>query len=136
MSRNIKIIIGFVLTVMALVGVSYLNFLKEEKIKSQAVELFKSQNLNKTISHTRDSLNMENNLLSRHKSLTNAMVYRDSIRKVLPYKVGDVAHAKRDSSRVVIKDIIVGGGKFEYYIRYQILNRDNSVENVSPELIY
>lgn len=61
---------------------------------------------------------------------------RDSIRKVLTYTVGDVAHCKMDSSKVVIKDIIVGGGKFEYYLKYVILNKDNTFETVSPELIY
>lgn len=83
-----------------------------------------------------DSLNALNIVLSKYKSLTYAMLYRDSIRKSLKYAVGDIVQLKSDSSKAVIKDILIGGGKFEHYMKYLVVRKDNTTELVSPELVY
>lgn len=109
---------------------------KEKKITKLSFELDKMSSAYFSTSETKDSALRENVKLSKYRSLTDAMSYRDSIRKPLLFNVGDIVHLKRDSSRVIINDILVGGGKFLYYVKYQVLYKDNSTETVSPELIY
>ena len=57
------------------------------------------------------------------------MIYR----KQLKYGIGDIVMLNVDSSRVVIEDVIIGGGNFDYYIQYSVLHKDRSVEFVSPD---
>lgn len=101
-----------------------------------SAKLLHEQNLNSTCNFKRDSLNREVQQLSIYKSLTKAMVHRDEATSLLKYKVGDFVYMKRDSSRVVISDIVIGGAKYEYYVKYRVLHKDNSTEEVIPELIY
>ena len=107
---------------------------KERKETNKKLQ--QEQRLNSTCSYKRDSLAKEVKQLSIYKSLTKAMVHRDEATSLLKYKVGDMVYCKRDSSHVVIYDIVIGGSKYEYYIRYRILHKDNSTEEVIPELIY
>lgn len=86
--------------------------------------------------YERDSLLKENKQLSIYKSLTKAMVHRDEASGLLSYKVGDIVYMKSDSSKVVIEDIVIGGSKYQYYIKYKVLHKDKSIEEVIPELIY
>ena len=64
------------------------------------------------------------------------MVHRDEATSMLKYKVGDFVYLKRDSAKVVVDDIIVGGAKYEYYVKYRVLHKDNHTEEVKPELVY
>lgn len=90
----------------------------------------------KRIVFERDSLKNINTYLSRYRGLTDAMWYRDSLRLPLKYKIGDRVFLKRDSSKVVITDIILGGSQFEHYVKYRVLHKSNLPEEVIPELIY
>lgn len=99
-------------------------------------KLQEEQSLNSTCTSKRDSLSKEVKSLSIYKSLTKAMIHRDEASSLLVYKVGDFVYMKRDSARVVVSDIVIGGSKFEYYIKYKVLHKDNSSEEVIPELIY
>ena len=85
---------------------------------------------------TRDSLMRINMYLAKYRALTEAMTYRDSIRLPMKYKVGDVVRLKRDSTRAVVSDIIVGGSGHEYYIKYKVLFKNNTTEEIIPELLY
>lgn len=98
--------------------------------------ILKEQTINSTCSVTRDSLSKVNTELSKYKALTMAMVSRDEATSPLKYKVGNFVYLKRDSSKVVISDIIIGGSKYEYYVKYKVLHKDNVSEEVIPELIY
>lgn len=82
-----------------------------------------------------DSARAEVATLSTYKNLTEAMSVRDIALKAL-YKVGDIAYTKNDSSRVIITDRIIGGGMYNYYIKYKILYSDSRTDEVVPELIY
>lgn len=95
---------------------------------------FQSLSIAKTIYI--DSLHKVNSLLSKYRTLTEAMSYRDSIRKPLEFKIGENIRMKRDSSYVLVDDIIVGGDKFSYYIKYIVEHKDKSLETVSPEKLY
>lgn len=85
---------------------------------------------------TKDSLKRENAQLSVYKTLTKAMVHRDEAAVLLAYKSGQTAHLKRDSSRVVITGIIVGGNKYNYFIQYSVEYPDGKPGYVDPSLIY
>jgi len=86
--------------------------------------------------YKRDSLLREVKQLSIYKSLTKAMIVRDEATSLLKYKVGDIIYAKKDSAQGVISDIIIGGSKYDYYIKYKVLYKNNAMEDIIPELIY
>jgi hypothetical protein len=100
-------------------------------------ELYLKESLeNSVCSFKRDSLQREVNSLSVYRSLTKAMVHRDEATSLLKYKVGDFVYMKRDSAKVVVSDIVIGGSKYEYYVRYKVLHKDKTEEEVIPELLY
>lgn len=92
--------------------------------------------LNSSCNHHVDSLKYINGELSKFKNLTMAMVHREEATKSLKYQVGDIVMLKSDSSRVVIEDLLIGGGKYNYFIKYRVLFRDDSRKEVTPEMIY
>jgi hypothetical protein len=85
---------------------------------------------------TKDSLKRENAQLSVYKALTKAIVHRDEAATLLTYKAGQTAHLKRDSSRVTITGIIVGGNKYNYFIQYSVEYPDGKPGYLDPTLIY
>lgn len=109
---------------------------QNEKLELKNNLLLKQENDKSTCTYKRDSLTREVNTLSIYKSLTKAMVHRDVATSLLLHGVGDIVCLKRDSSMVVIADVIIGGSKYQYYIKYRVLHRDNTIEEVIPELIY
>ena len=138
MNRTTIIIIAVI--IIALVAtVFFMNRVieaKNEELSDLKDKVFKIETLYSSAAFKGDSLNVIATTLSSYKSLTYAMIYRDSIRKTLKYKIGDIVYLKSDSSKVVIKDILAGGGKFEHYVKYEILRKDNKTELLSPELVY
>ena len=86
--------------------------------------------------YIRDSLDAAVKELSIYKTLSQAMVHRDQATKQLLHKVGEMVYMKNDSSRVVIEDIVIGGSKYNYYIKYKVLYKDNISKEVIPELVY
>jgi hypothetical protein len=112
-----------------------INMNRDDANRTRA-KLAAEEKQNYACTYKTDSLLKEVNNLSKYKSLTLAMIHRDEAEILLKYKVGDVIYLKRDSSRVVVEDILIGGAKYEYYIRYKVLHIDKSIEEVKPELIY
>lgn len=86
--------------------------------------------------HRRDSLTREVERLSIYETLSRSMAFRDDATRLLKHKVGDIVYSKQDSSQVVISDIVIGGSKYEYYVKYRITHKDNTIEEVIPELLY
>lgn len=109
---------------------------RDKEIKSLRNDLETNRNEKSSCLFLRDSLKRENARLYVYKTLTKAMVHRDEAVGQLKYGIGDVVILKVDSSRVVIQDVVIGGGKFEYYIKYSVIHKDRHIEIVSPELIY
>lgn len=103
--------------------------LLERKYKQDSIKL-------KRTAYMRDSIRVVANYLSKYWALADALYERDSVRVHLKYKVGDMVYIKRDSSKAVVTDIIIGGSRFEYYVKYRLQFRDKSVEEVVPDLIY
>lgn len=107
-----------------------------DSLKEANAKLQKEQGLNQTCNYKVDSLRRENKELSVFKTLTKAMVQREEVNSKLPHKIGQIVFLKRDSSRVIIEDIISGGAKYDYYVRYRVLYKDNHAEEVKPEMVY
>lgn len=106
----------------------------EQKKTNEALQ--KELLLNSSCNHHVDSLEYINGELSKFKNLTMAMVHREEATKSLKYQVGDIVILKSDSSRVVIEDLLIGGGKYNYFIKYRVLFKDDSRKEVTPEMIY
>lgn len=101
----------------------------EKELNDKTLEnIFSSQKI--------DSLNKANGELSKYKVLTQAMIYRDEATNQLKHKVGDRVYLKSDSARVVIEDVLIGGGKYNFYVKYRVLLKDNTTREIVPELIY
>jgi len=107
-----------------------------DALKEANEKLQNEQSLKQTCNYKVDSLRRENKELSVFKTLTKAMVHRDEANSQLPHKIGQAVYLKRDSSRVIIEDIISGGAKYDYYVRYKVLHKDNHAEEVKPEMVY
>jgi len=82
-----------------------------------------------------DSLNNANLELSKYKALTQAMIHRDEATSQLKHKIGDIVYLKSDSSKAVIEDVLIGGGKYNYYVKFRVLLKDNTTKEIVPELI-
>ena len=137
--KNVSILI-ISLVAVALLTVIYLMNRKINDSRQKIQELEKSL-LNSNIDYlkmisTRDSLLKVNQFLSQYKALTVAMTYRDNVRQPLKYGIGQTVQLRRDSSKAVVSDIIVGGGKHEYYIKYKIVFPDNREEYIVPDMLY
>ena len=136
-----KGIFFIVLGALLLYGIGFGSLIwciKEDKkeIKEKNDRLEKEQAYNSTCSITRDSLARANADLSKYKTLTMAMVNRDEVTGQLKHRVGELVYMKNDSAKVVIEDVLIGGGKYNYYVKYKVLYKDHSTKEVTPELIY
>jgi len=136
-----KQIIGLVLGLLFVYGVGFGSLIwcirgDKKELAEKNEKLAREQSISSTCSLIRDSLFRANAELSKYKTLTQAMVRRDEVTGQLKYKVGDLAYLKNDSARVVIEDVLIGGGKYNYYVKYRVLLKDNTTREIVPELIY
>lgn len=139
-SAKRKRIWSWIIVVLLFIGFQFISYLlisnKDRDLVNAQKQLLLEQQKNSTCVFKRDSLIREVKTLSIYQSLTKAMVHRDQATKLLKYKVGDLVYTKRDSSKVVISDVVIGGSQFEYYIKYRVLYKDNTTEELLPELVY
>ncbi len=140
MKKKVGLIITIIVIFLGMIAAIVMQNLKvtekEDQIKSLQAKYSNENSRYNAVSATKDSLIVINSFLAKYRALTEAMTYRDSVRLPMQYKIGDVARLKRDSSRVVISDIVVGGSKYDYYIKYKVLFKDNTTEDIIPELLY
>ena len=138
--RTIFIIISFTLIILILALVIYnlskSNSRKQNLIHELKIAIKNSNHKYQNSVSARDSLNRINAFLAKYRILTEAMTFRDSVTNPLKYKIGDVVRLKVDSSRAIINDIIIGGSKFSYYVKYKVLLKNRTEEEVIPEMIY
>ncbi len=109
---------------------------REAKIQTLEAYLVNESNTIVKVSKTRDSLSGQLNYFKKYESLVDATFFRDSTSRSLKYKAGDVVLLKPDSSKAVIKEIIIGGTQYEYYIKYKVILKDRSQLEITPELLY
>lgn len=133
MKSALIVLAGFTL----LFGGSWWFILQNQKNLAEAnKKLLQEKNISNTCAYKKDSLTNEVNQISNYKALVKSMTHRDEATGLLKYKIGDFVYLKRDSDKVVVSDIVIGGAKFEYYVRYKVLHKDKTEEEVKPELIY
>ena len=134
------LIVGIVLIVIVIGSFLYLSLEKtkntESSLQNTQLSLQQESKIKTTCIFVRDSINKELAKLSVYKSLTMAMIVRDEATLSLKYKVGDIAYKKNDSAKVVIQDIIIGGSKYNYYVKYSILYTNDSSDIINPLILY
>jgi len=140
MKKKVILIVVFSLVIIIMGYIIY-SLNKKVEDKNQEITILEKASKNADIKYTnlmnsKDSLMLIDAFLAKYRTLTVAMTYRDSVRLSMKYKIGDIAHLKRDSSKVVISDIIIGGGKYEYYIKYKVMLKNGQEEEIAQELLY
>jgi hypothetical protein len=106
------------------------------KTTQQGLQIDSLKTSNSSYISSKKYLEQEIKKLSSYKGLTESMIYRDICRSELKYCVGDFVVLKKDSSTVLVKDIIIGGNRFEHYIKYEVLYKNNTIEYISQDLLY
>jgi len=135
----ITIVIAVILTAILSFFIYDLN--KSNKLKEDNLKVLEGNLANESmrisqISKTKDSLLQRVNYFQHYTSLVDATFFRDSTTKSLKYKAGDIVLLKPDSSKVVIKEIIIGGTQYEHYIKYKVVLKDRSQLEITPEMLY
>ena len=135
--------VPFCLMVFALIGLvadGYYTYqssqTRDQQVYEAQTQLEKERLAKATCLAIKDSLLRLNADLSKYKTLTMAMVHRDEVTGQLKHKVGDIVRIKNDSAKVVIEDVLIGGGKYNYYVKFKVLFKDQTTKEVTPELIY
>ena len=137
-NKKVIWIVGFLTIFAAVVFTLMVLAMKDDKkaLRETNEKLLNEQSVSSTCSVTRDSLFKVNAELSKYKTLTQAMLHRDEATSQLKHKIGDVVYMKNDSSRVIVEDVLIGGGKYDYYVRFRVLFKDNTTKEVKPEVVY
>jgi hypothetical protein len=104
-----------------------------EKIKAQFQDA--SDKLKNEARRT-DSLNRLFVQFNKYRHAVELQAYRDSVYRYLEFKPGDVAWKKMDSSVVTISDVYFGGGLYDYYFRYRVVDNTGKESDVKPEILF
>ncbi len=83
-----------------------------------------------------DSLYRTNMRFNKYRHAAESQAFRDSVARRMEYKPGDIALRKSDSARVVVTDILVGGGLYDYYFRYRVMDKKGTEQEIKPELLF
>ncbi len=83
-----------------------------------------------------DSLFKTNMSYNKYRHAAESEAFRDSVSRRMEYKPGDFAYRKSDSSKVVVTDILIGGGLYDYYFRYRIMDKTGTELEIKPELLF
>ncbi|MFZ2151364.1 MAG: hypothetical protein WAZ12_01250 [Candidatus Absconditicoccaceae bacterium] len=113
------------------------NSLNNEAEAEKYKQLYKTETLsNLQIEIRLDSAMKAMKQLASYQPLTSEMIQRDKVRSSMKYQPGDFAIMKVDSSKVLVIDIIAGGDKFNYTLKYLVQHKNKNYEEVSPQLLY
>ncbi len=80
----------------------------------------------------RDSLQKNLDYLWQYKTLVQSSKVRDQVGDNLNFQPGDRVRLKSDSSIVVITDLMVGGNRYNYYVKFLVKNSKGASAEVSP----
>jgi hypothetical protein len=94
--------------------------IKNVKIKKHVVEI------------KRDSLQRNLDYLWQYKPLVQSSKFRDQIAANFNFHPGDRVRLKSDSSIVLVTDILVGGNRYNYFIKFIIKNNKGNTLEISP----
>lgn len=131
-------LIGFLIL---LVGWSFYygisNSNKKEKEKEE-VQRYLNVMTNKynNSHHYSDSLMIVHMRYNKYRHSSESQAYRDSVSRMMQYHAGDFVIRKLDSAKLLVTDIIIGGGKYDYYFRYAVMDSTGKESQIKPELLY
>jgi hypothetical protein len=145
--ENLKKYLKYFLIVAVLISVIYLIFnqmnnsrklLEDERntlnkeISNLKKELQDSRGLTYTTRLTRDSLFTKIRPYMPYESMVKSTAQRDSIAQLLPLNYGDMVMILPDSTTGIIEGIVFGGNQYESYVRYKVLLKNKTYDEVNP----
>jgi len=86
--------------------------------------------------HYADSLMVVHMRYNKYRHSAESQAYRDSVSRMMKYHAGDFVIKKLDSAKLLVTDIIIGGGKYDYYFRYAVMDSSGKETQIKPELLY
>lgn len=105
-------------------------------LKSNIEQLQKEMKLIQRKKHeveiNRDSLQKNLDYLWQYKTLVQASKVRDQVGGNFKFYPGDRVRLKVDSSVVVITDLMVGGNRYNYFVKFLVKNNKGTQLEVSP----
>lgn len=136
MKNTFLVILSVVVLVSGFINWSQHGTIQEKTQVNDSLktDLTKTKSILKNKSRYADSVATMNKLLYSQKQLTEAMNFRDITTAEL-FDIGDAVRVKLDSSIAHVVDITIGGGKYKYYIEYEVQYGDRHKEKLTPELI-
>jgi hypothetical protein len=90
------------------------------------------KNKKREVEINRDSLQKNLNYLWQYKTLVQSTKVRDQVGDNFNFHPGDRVRLKADSSIVVITDLMVGGNRYNYFVKFLIKNNKGLQSEVSP----
>lgn len=138
---KLYLIISFAFGLLLLIGFGFYagyNVYKEKDAEStknkEDFNLMSARYQNE--SRYSDSLYRVNMRFDKYRHAAESQAFRDSVMRRMFFEPGDFAYRKIDSAKVLITDKIVGGGDFDYYFRYKIMDSLGRESEIKPELLY
>ena len=104
----------------------------KESIKLLTIEIKSVKRKKFEVEVNRDSLQRNLDYLWQYKPLVQSTKFRDQIGSNFDFKPGDLVRLKTDSSAVLVTDILVGGNKYNYFVKFLVKNNKGSLVEVSP----
>ncbi len=104
----------------------------QEQLAQLAIEIKSLKKKNYIVSTKKDSLQNNLNYLWQYKPLVQASKFRDDVGANFNYHPGDRVRLKSDSSVVVLTDILIGGNRYNYFIKFIAKNNKGNVVELSP----
>jgi hypothetical protein len=104
----------------------------EEQLALLATEIKSLKQQNYIVTSKKDSLQNNLNYLWQYKPLVQASKFRDDVGANFNFHPGDRVRLKSDSSVVVLTDILIGGNRYNYFIKFIAKNTKGMMVELTP----
>ena len=104
----------------------------EEQLAQLALEIKSLKQKNHIVTSKKDSLQNNLNYLWQYKPLVQASKFRDDVGANFNFQPGDCVRLKSDSSLVVLTDILIGGNRYNYFIKFIAKNNKGTLVELTP----
>jgi hypothetical protein len=104
----------------------------EEQLAQLALEIKSLKQKNYLVTSKKDSLQNNLNYLWQYKPLVQASKFRDDVGANFNFHPGDRVRLKSDSSLVVLTDILIGGNRYNYFIKFIAKNNKGTFVELTP----
>lgn len=104
----------------------------KESIKLLTMEIKSVKRKKFEVEVNRDSLQRNLDYLWQYKTLVQSTKFRDQISSNFNFEPGDRVRLKTDSSAVIVTDILVGGNRYNYFVKFLVKNNKGAIVEVSP----